>query len=185
MEVNQATRRYNRAVRGKRIKRLFTQLLKLLIVIGMVTTARAYAAPHPAPLPVQEEVRPAEVEKPKPEAEKPKPSRKKAKPQPSKQKAVVPYKVTGNKETWLRQAGIPASQWKYVDYIVSKESGWNPLAVNKSSGACSLVQSLPCSKIPGDWRNPVNALKWQYKYVTERYGGYAQAYAFWVANQWY
>lgn len=85
----------------------------------------------------------------------------------------------------MRAAGIPESQWVYVDYIVSKESSWNPLAVNRSSGACGLAQALPCSKIPGDWRDPVNALKWQFGYVTARYGGYYGAYQFWVANRWY
>ena len=102
------------------------------------------------------------------------------KPQP-----VKPQAITGNKTTWMTQAGIPQSQWKYVDYIVSRESSWNPLAVNASSGACGLAQALPCSKIPGDWRNPVNALKWQFSYVTARYGGYAGAYQFWASNHWY
>lgn len=93
--------------------------------------------------------------------------------------------ITGDKTTWMTQAGIPESEWEFVDYIVSRESSWNPLAVNKSSGACSLAQSLPCSKIPGDWTDPVNALKWQYQYVTNRYGGYRQAYQFWTVNHWY
>jgi hypothetical protein len=94
-------------------------------------------------------------------------------------------KVTGTKADWMRAAGIPQSQWQYVDYIVSKESGWNPNAVNKSSGACSLAQSLPCSKIGPNWNDPVVALKWQYNYVNARYGGYAGAYTFWLNNHWY
>lgn len=93
--------------------------------------------------------------------------------------------VIGNKVDWLRAAGIPESDWQYVDFIVSNESGWNPNAVNAGSGACGLVQALPCSKLGTQWNNPVNALKWQYSYVTDRYGGYAQAYAFWQANHWY
>jgi hypothetical protein len=93
--------------------------------------------------------------------------------------------VTGNKETWLRESGIPESEWWAVDYIVSKESSWNPLAVNKSSGACGLAQALPCSKLGTNWSDPVHALKWQYSYVTSRYGGYQQAVAFWKINHWY
>lgn len=92
---------------------------------------------------------------------------------------------SGDKYTWLRAAGIPESEWPAVDYIVTRESSWNPLAVNASSGACSLVQALPCSKIPGDWRDPVNALKWQKQYVEARYGGYWGAYNFWKVNHWY
>jgi soluble lytic murein transglycosylase-like protein len=94
-------------------------------------------------------------------------------------------KYTGTKYEWLAQAGVPETDWQYADYIVSKESSWNPNAVNRSSGACSLAQSLPCSKIKGDWRDPVNALKWQYNYVKSRYGSYYQAYQFWRVNHWY
>ncbi len=94
-------------------------------------------------------------------------------------------KVTGSKVDWMRAAGIPESDWQYVDFIVTKESGWNPNAVNKSSGACSLAQALPCSKLGPNWRDPVVALKWQYKYVEQRYNGYAGAYAFWRTHNWY
>lgn len=93
--------------------------------------------------------------------------------------------IAGNKESWLRASGIPESEWQYVDYIVSRESSWNPNAVNKSSGACGLGQQLPCGKWAGAWNDPVAALKAQYGYVKARYGGYAQAVAFWRANSWY
>lgn len=95
------------------------------------------------------------------------------------------YASGGNKDTWLAQSGIPESDWWAVDTIVSRESGWNPLAVNPSSGACGLAQQLPCGKWPGDWRDPVLALKNQHNYVNARYGGYPQAVAFWNANHWY
>ena len=124
--------------------------------------------------PKQEE--PPKVETPKAVEKKPVQAPAKPKPQP---------KVTGTKEQWMAQAGIPNSEWKYVDYIVGKESSWNPTAVNKSSGACGLVQSLPCSKLGANWRDPVHALTWQKNYVKARYGGYAQAYAFWTKNHWY
>ena len=97
----------------------------------------------------------------------------------------TPSPVTGSKEDWMRAAGIPEADWKYVDFIVFKESSWNPKAVNPTSGACGLAQALPCSKIPGDWSDPVNALKWQYNYVVARYGGYKGAYEFWIVNNWY
>lgn len=87
--------------------------------------------------------------------------------------------VSGNKQTWLVASGIPESDWWAVDYIVTKESGWNPSALNPTSGACGLVQQYPCGKIAGDWTDPVAALKWQYNYVTVRYGGYAQAVDYW------
>lgn len=96
-----------------------------------------------------------------------------------------PVAVSGGKTDWLRQAGIPESQWQYVDYIISKESGWRPTAVNKSSGACSLVQALPCSKIGANWADPVVALRWGNSYVKARYGGWQGAYQFWLKHKWY
>jgi hypothetical protein len=106
--------------------------------------------------------------------------------QPKPAPTPVPKpQVTGTKYDWLRQAGVPESDWQYADYIVSREASWNPNALNKSSGACSLAQALPCSKIKGDWRDPIVALKWQYQYVTSRYGSYYQAYQFWKVNHWY
>lgn len=93
--------------------------------------------------------------------------------------------VTGTKADWLRASGIPESEWWAVDSIVSRESSWNPNAVNSSSGACGLGQQLPCGKWAGAWNDPVAALKAQYGYVVARYGGYPQAVAFWNANHWY
>lgn len=99
--------------------------------------------------------------------------------------ARTPVRVSGDKYTWLKASGIPESEWWAVDSIVSRESSWNPNAVNPSSGACGLGQQLPCGKWDGAWNDPVAALKAQYKYVKDRYGGYAQAVAFWDKNQWY
>lgn len=109
----------------------------------------------------------------------------------------VPFtqRISGDKESWLRASGIPESEWKYVDSIVSRESGWDPCAYNPGksncnanpTSACGLAQSLPCGKqsVYGHWTDPVANLKWQYDYVKNRYGGYAQAVAFWNANKWY
>ena len=73
----------------------------------------------------------------------------------------------------------------YVDYIVSRESGWNPNATNRSSGACGLVQALPCSKVPGNGYDPVDNLRWATGYAVGRYGSWAGAYAFWTSNHWW
>jgi hypothetical protein len=102
--------------------------------------------------------------------------------------AVVPHAQaapSGGKVDWLRASGIPESQWSYVDSIVTRESGWNPNAVNKNGGACGLGQQLPCGKWAGAWNDPVAALKAMNSYVTARYGSWAGAVAFWNANKWY
>ena len=102
---------------------------------------------------------------------------------------VVPHAqasgVSGTKADWMRAAGIPEEHWSYVDSIVSRESGWNPNAVNKSSGACGLGQQLPCGKWAGAWNDPVAALKAMTGYVNARYGGWPGAVSFWNRNHWY
>lgn len=94
------------------------------------------------------------------------------------------YSGGGSKEQWMAAAGIAQSDWAYVDYIVSKESGWNPNATNRSSGACGLVQVYPCSKLPNAY-DPVVNLGWANNYATGRYGSWAGAYAFWTRNHWW
>lgn len=58
--------------------------------------------------------------------------------------------------------------------IIYRESRFNHLAVNESSGAYGLAQALPPTKyeiVGSDWRtNPYTQLKWAAKYIRERYG---------------
>ncbi len=100
-------------------------------------------------------------------------------------KAKPAYQGTPDKEAWLAAAGVPATDWPYADYIIFKESSWNPRAVNASSGACGLVQAFPCSKLGPNWDDPVVAITWQHNYVRQRYGGYEAAYNFWTKHHWY
>lgn len=95
------------------------------------------------------------------------------------------YSGGGAPAEWMAAAGIAESDWGYVDYIVSRESGWNPNATNQSSGACGLVQALPCSKVPGNGYDPVDNLRWATGYATGRYGSWAGAHAFWTNNHWW
>jgi hypothetical protein len=95
------------------------------------------------------------------------------------------YTGGGAPAEWMSAAGIAESDWGFVDYIVGKESGWNPNATNKSSGACGLVQALPCSKVPGNGYDPVDNLRWANGYATGRYGSWGGAYAFWTSHHWW
>ena len=95
------------------------------------------------------------------------------------------YSGGGAPAEWMAAAGIAESDWPYVDYIASRESGWNPNATNASSGACGLIQALPCSKVPGNGYDPVDNLRWANGYATSRYGSWAAAYSFWTANHWW
>ncbi|OJU87462.1 hypothetical protein BGO17_00465 [Candidatus Saccharibacteria bacterium 49-20] len=111
--------------------------------------------------------------------------------QPVKQVEVIgskvktlPYTGGGSKTEWLAASNIAPEYWGYADFMVQKESGWNPNAKNKSSGACGLAQALPCSKLGPNWNNPVVALNWMNTYVG-RYGGWEGAYNFWLSHKWY
>jgi len=95
------------------------------------------------------------------------------------------YTGGGSASDWMAAAGIAESDWGYVDYIVTRESGWNPNATNAASGACGLVQALPCSKVPGGGYDPVANLQWANGYAVGRYGSWANAHAFWVSNHWW
>lgn len=103
----------------------------------------------------------------------------------SSSSALPKYSGGGSKAEWMKAAGIAESDWSYVNKLINRESSWNPNAVNPSSGACGLVQSLPCSKIPGDWNNPVDALKWGNSYVKGRYGSWANALGHSDSKGWY
>lgn len=96
---------------------------------------------------------------------------------------------TGSHQNWMKQAGFSPSEYSAIDYIINRESSWNPSATNASSGAYGLPQSLPGSKMAtagSDWRtNPITQLKWMRNYVNERYGGANGALSFWKAHNWY
>lgn len=96
-------------------------------------------------------------------------------------------------------AGIAASDYQYVDYIVSHESGWCPTKIQGQYGGCppltgevptyggyGLCQSTPPQKMAtagDDWRtNPVTQLKWCSSYAQRRYGSWAAAYQHWLSS---
>jgi soluble lytic murein transglycosylase-like protein len=95
------------------------------------------------------------------------------------------YTGGGSADEWMAAAGIAESDRGFVDYIVKRESGWNPNATNKSSGACGLVQALPCSKVPGNGYDPVDNLRWATGYAVGRYGSWEKAYNFWISAHWW
>lgn len=95
-------------------------------------------------------------------------------------------------------AGIAPSDYQYVDYIVSHESGWCPTKAQGEIGYCpaytgyvpsyggyGLCQATPGIKMESagaDWAtNPVTQLEWCSSYADNRYGGWANAYYHWVA----
>ena len=74
----------------------------------------------------------------------------------------------------MLQFGVAADQWQYLDALWQRESGWNHLAENASSGAYGIPQSLPGSKmadVAPDWRtNAETQISWGLAYIAARYG---------------
>ena len=98
---------------------------------------------------------------------------------------VTPQTPAGNHTDWMAQAGISPTNYGYAEYIISRESGWNPNAVNRNGGACGLGQQLPCGKWAHTWNDPVGALIDVQNYVNQRYGGWYGAYVYWTNHQNY
>jgi uncharacterized protein YabE (DUF348 family) len=96
--------------------------------------------------------------------------------------------VSDDKIALMAAAGIAPEDYVYVDFIISKESRWRPGALNASSGAYGLCQSLPASKMASagaDYlTNPVTQLKWCNGYAS-RYGGWQGSYNAWLAQNWW
>jgi uncharacterized protein YabE (DUF348 family) len=97
--------------------------------------------------------------------------------------------VSGDKSSLMAAAGIAESNFGYVDYIISKESGWKPGAANSYSGAYGLCQALPASKmasVGADYlTNPITQLRWCSGYAEGRYGSWAGAYSAWQVQGWW
>jgi hypothetical protein len=89
----------------------------------------------------------------------------------------------------LASYGWGGDQWGCLDSLWQRESGWNHLAMNASSGAYGIPQSLPGNKMAtagADWQtNPVTQITWGLTYIQGRYGSPCNAWAHSEANNWY
>jgi uncharacterized protein YabE (DUF348 family) len=118
--------------------------------------------------------------------------------QPVTQIVVVGASLSGIKGD-MALAGIAPGDYQYVDYIVSRESGWCPTKAQGQYGGCppyagyvpasggyGLCQSTPGSKMASagaDWAtNPITQLRWCSSYAARTYGGWAGAYNHWVTH---
>lgn len=120
--------------------------------------------------------------------------------EPKKQVEIIGIKVVlppGSHTDWMAAAGISASDYGYVEYIVMREGGWCPVrwqgdagCINHGSapsrGGYGLVQATPGNKMASagsDWlTNPITQLKWANGYAVGRYGSWAAAYQHWLTS---
>lgn len=81
------------------------------------------------------------------------------------------------------ERGWTGHNWEALDALWNRESGWNPNARNRSSGACGIPQALPCSKIPD--RSVAGQIRWGLDYIQGRYGSPAAAWGHSQRVGWY
>ena len=97
----------------------------------------------------------------------------------------------GKGQAWAAARGVSGARKKAMNWIVSKESGWNPRAQNPRSTASGLPQMInstaraylggaPAKKF-GVWKQ----LDGMRKYVHDRYNGWIGAANFWKRNHHY
>ena len=89
---------------------------------------------------------------------------------------------------------VVARGWSQSEYsclvaLWQKESGWNYRALNRSSGAYGIPQSLPGEKMASagaDWAtNPETQIRWGLGYIEARYGHPCAAWAHSQQKNWY
>lgn len=117
--------------------------------------------------------------------------------QPSEQVEVIGTKVQlppGSHTDWMAAAGISSGDYGFVDYIASREGGWQPCKVQGGAINCmyatdggsmgyGIVQATPGIKMStagSDWAtNPITQLRWATAYAA-KYGGWEGAYNHWL-----
>lgn len=103
-----------------------------------------------------------------------------------------PRQISGAPAEWMVQAGIPSDNYDEVDYIMTRESGWNPAARN-GGGCIGLGQNCPDSNgeywlddACPDWAgDPVCQLVRFQEYAFGRYGSWERAAAHSQTKGWW
>lgn len=94
-------------------------------------------------------------------------------------------------KTVLNDYGFGGDQFSCLDQLWAGESNWNYLAINPTSGAYGIPQSLPASKmaaVADDWRtNPETQIRWGLDYIKRSYGSPCGALGAWQSRSphWY
>ncbi len=93
--------------------------------------------------------------------------------------------INGDKTSLMAAAGISSDDYAYVNYIISRESNWNPGARN-GSGCLGLGQACPGSKLTSvcSLSDAVCQLQFFSGYAN-RYGGWGGAYNYWQGHRYW
>jgi uncharacterized protein YabE (DUF348 family) len=111
--------------------------------------------------------------------------------------------IPDDKQAVMAAAGIAVSDYPYVDFVVSHESGWCPTKTQGQIGYCpayapdtvpsglgyGLGQATPGTKMSSfgsDWKtSAITQLKWATSYAKGRYGSWEAAYDFWQSHRYW
>jgi uncharacterized protein YabE (DUF348 family) len=110
--------------------------------------------------------------------------------QPVTQEVKVGMKISlpsGSHEDWMAAAGISSSDYGYVNYIISHESGWRTNASNgRYFGLYQTSKANLVRDCGNNWvNNPVCQLRSATNYAKSRYGSWSGAYARWRKQGWW
>jgi tape measure domain-containing protein len=103
---------------------------------------------------------------------------------------VVQGTAKAQGKAWALANGITGARWKATDFIISRESGWNPKAKNPRSSAAGLPQFIAANQrhygvYPIRQKSVWKQLDAFMKYVKDRFGGVLKAEQYWRANHHY
>jgi len=83
----------------------------------------------------------------------------------------------------------PRHQFRFLNRLFDRESGWNVYATNPYSGAYGIPQAVPGSKMASAgprWRTSARTqIRWGMRYIKHRYGTPRRAWGHELAYGWY
>lgn len=106
-------------------------------------------------------------------------------------------------QQYAEAAGVADSDFVYMDYIFSHESGWcvrkwqgeigycptsytdygSTTDVTEGYGLCQSTPAIKMESAGSDWRtNEITQIKWCNAYAMSRYGSWTAAYEHWINN---
>ncbi len=115
-------------------------------------------------------------------------------PRPSRSEAPARFGTIAYSQWYAKEAaairyGWGPKQFRSLKTLWFHESSWNHKAVNPSSGAWGIPQSLPARKMRthgSDYKtNPETQIDWGLDYIKSRYGSPIKAWSFWQRHHWY
>ena len=103
---------------------------------------------------------------------------------------MTPKQAQAYAYSQLTKYGLDPSQFQDLVNLWNKESSWNMHAENASSGAYGIPQADPdggqgIANASNYRNNAMVQIQWGLKYIKERYGSLANAWAHEVADNWY